>query len=207
MKLFKKIIVGFVIIITAFILIDTYDNARRKGWFGENKINFETSYLGINIGDKRSDVYHVLGEPTVWGPFSPDNKDSKVDAELLDNTEYYCLEYQKIFMGDVHHRINVKINKNKVVGICSYIEGMKNDSDYKLKWIYPDTSPNEVFKRLGKYSSVIDIKDGVGRIYHFNKNNIYVGVEAGVINFIGIGDLYIDNKLIFYPLSLVPVFR
>ena len=63
MKALKKIVLSLAIIFSAVTAVNFYNYAHIRGWFGENKITFETSYLGVEIGDSKSDVYFALGKP------------------------------------------------------------------------------------------------------------------------------------------------
>jgi hypothetical protein len=196
MKLFKKILFLFVGAFVAVTAINFYNYAQRSGWFGKNKINFETSYLGINIGDSKSDVYFALGAPG----YAPDFK-------KFPDLEDYVLGYYKKSGGDINYSIAVNIQKNKVIGLSASAKRNRYDSNMDLKWIKLNTTNfKDVFARLGEQSAMFNFNEGVSRIFHFSKNNIFVGVEDANINFIGVGNLYFRGELFIFTQEKNPFF-
>ena len=192
--MFKKVLFMFVGAFSLITAINFYNYAENIGWFGKNKINYETSYLGINIGDSKSDVYFALGAPG----YAP-------DFEKFPDLEDYVLGYYKRSGGVINHSIAVNIQQNKVIGLSMSSRKNMYDSNMDLKWIKLHTTNfKDVFARLGKQSAMFNVNEGVGRIFHFKKNNIFIGVEDGDINFIGVGNLYFRNKLFYFTPTRSP---
>ncbi len=197
MKTFKKILFTFVGAFSVFAAINFYNYAENIGWFGKNKINYETSYLGINIGDSKSDVYFALGKPY----FLP-------DFDRFPNLEDYVLGFHKRdALSVVDYVIFVNIKKNKVIGISASARKNRFDVNMNLKWIKLNAWDfKSILGRLGEPSKVFNLNEGVGRIYHFSKNNIFVGVEDGDLDFIGVGNLYFRDELFCFKIENNPFF-
>lgn len=196
MKALKKIVLSFAIIFSAVTAVNFYNYAHIRGWFGENKITFETSYLGVKIGDSKSDVYFALGKPD----FAP-------DFNKFPTLEDYVLGFYKKdgLAVSANHFIAVNIQKNKVIGLSASAKKNSYDAKMNLKWIELNTWEfKDIFARLGEPSKVFNVDEGVSRIFHFREKNILIGVEDGNINFIGVGNLFFRDELFYFSSTTLP---